>query len=307
MNSLNQTDERQESSEASADMRGHARTSPDMRAPARASAGSIEEVRVPGNKDALAQTSPDMPGHARAESSSELREIEPEDRFTLTTKQVAEILEEKGVSRPESTIRRYFRQGKIKADEIDGQFGKEWLANEIDVHRFAEHLRQLELGRKASRGTLDADAAPPAAQFDAPPASVSREADAETSEAVDIAEDDGAASEPEAEIAREFDPRLEIENASLKAENVQLKERLTEKREEVGFLRDQVQEANDAAKRASQDAEQFKVLLARQNEQFAPLIESVSRRADRDEPVEVTPTKPLFENAEIEATQDEAA
>lgn len=255
----------------------------------------------PGDRGRQGQTSPHMSAQARAGASNGLREIEPDDRYTLTTRQVAEKFDEIGVPRPESTVRRYFRQGKIKAQEIEGQFGKEWLANEIDVYRFARHLRDLELGRRASRGTLETDETQKSSIRERPKeASPSTKADTVETQPIETTDAVVKNTTHEDELVITTDLEVRIENASLKAENTALKERLTDRSEEVGFLRGQVKEANKAAERASREAEQFKFLLAKQNDQFGPLIESASRRGDPGTTEGPSPTQPLFEDADIE-------
>lgn len=75
-----------------------------------------------------------------------------------------------------------------------------------------------------------------------------------------------------------------VENARLQAQNEQLEARLSDKDDELKFARKQVTEANRAAERAFSESYQYKVLLAARDDQFRPMLESISelsRRSDQ--------------------------
>lgn len=221
-----------------------------------------------------AQTSADLSEQVRTSANSHITDIPPDERFTLTPEQAAEIFDEYGVHRDVASIRRYCRQGKIKAtDEIEGQFGREWLINETDTRRFALKLKNLELGRKQSRG-ISAEPDKPTEPVPTPVAPTNDAPDEETIEA-ELTENVSTPMDAPVQPVE-----LRIENARLSAENSQLVARLEETKDryqqETDFLRGQVQNANLVAERASRDAEQYKILLANKDEQFKPLVEAAA-------------------------------
>lgn len=202
-------------------------------------------------------------------------------RYTLTLDDLEHQFRIEGITKTRRTLQRYLEKGHIKAAKLDS--GK-WVANAPSVADFIEDKKRqealaMELSRDRHQDALQHELAqtrPDTTRHDA------TRHDATSPDTYEQAEVDDTNELEKPPVSNNIE--LLVENARLQAQNEQLEARLTDKDDELKFARKQVTEANRAAERAFSESYQYKALLAARDDQFRPMLESISelsRRSDQ--------------------------